>query len=93
MHEPTATVFRDPKRFPLRIGDRMKAAGMEAEIKTLAADGILPGRIDFHFDKALEDSSYVWVYWDKRQYARLDLPKVGEQRQLAVLAYAEVLAK
>lgn len=93
MNEPTATVFRDPKRFPLRIGDRIKASGMEAEIKALTKTGTLPERIDFHFDKPLEDSSYVWIYWDKRQFAMLDLPKVGEARALPVVPYAEAIAK
>lgn len=93
IHEPTATVFRDPKRFPLHVGDRIKAAGMEAEIKTLTNDGVLPERIDFRFDKSLEDSEYVWIYWDKRQYAVLDLPKVGEDRALPIVPYAEAIAK
>lgn len=93
LHEPTSTVFRDPKRFPLSVGDRVKAAGMEAEIKTLTKTGALPERIDFHFDKPLEDSSYVWTYWDKRQFAMLDLPKVGETRAVPVVPYAEAIAK
>jgi hypothetical protein len=93
MHEPTATVFRDPKRFPFRVGDRIEASGMEAEIKTLTANGSLPERIDFHFAKKLEDASYTWVYWDKRQFVLLDLPKVGEERELPVVPYTEAIGK
>lgn len=91
MHEPTATVFRDPRRFPLRVGDRISAKGLVAEVMTMTADGKLPERIDFHFDKAINDSSYVWIYWDKRHYAPLDLPNVGEERDLPVVPYNEAI--
>lgn len=91
MHEPTATVFRDPKRFPFRVGDRVVLEGMTAEIMTLTPDGFLPERIDFHFDKPLEDASYHWIYWDKRQFALLPMPKVGETRELPVVPYGEAL--
>jgi hypothetical protein len=91
MHEPTATVFRDLKRFPFRVGDRVSAKGMVAEVVSLTADGQLPERIDFHFDKPIDDPSYVWIFWDKRQYAPLDIPKVGEERILPVVPYGEVL--
>jgi len=91
MHEPTATVFRDPKRFPLRVGDRRSAKGLVAEVMTMNADGKLPERIDFHFDKAIDDPSYLWIYWDKRQYAPLDMPKVGEERELPVVPYGEAI--
>lgn len=91
MHEPTATVFRDPKRFPLRLGDKIDAAGMTMDVVSMTADGQLPERIDFHFDRSLDDPYYVWIYWDKRQYAPLPMPKVGEEKELPVIPYGEAL--
>lgn len=93
MHEPTATVFRDPKRFPLRKGDRVTLQGMTAEIVSLTVNGQLPERIDFHFDKSLDDPTYVWVYWDKRQFAMLTMPNVGAEATLPVVPYNEAIAK
>lgn len=91
LHDPTATVFRDPKRFPFRVGDRVLLTGMTVEIMSLTADGALPERVDFHFDKPLEDASFFWVYWDKHRFAPLKMPAVGEERELPVIPYGEVL--
>lgn len=90
-HEPTAMVFRDPKRFPLRVGDKVHTTGMVVEVMSLTPDGQLPERIDFRFDKPLDDPSHVWIYWDKTQFAPLDLPNMGEERALPVVPYGEAL--
>ncbi|MDI1446333.1 hypothetical protein [Polyangium sp. 6x1] len=85
--DPTATVFRDPERFPLRAGDRVPVGAMEAEIVSVTEDGTVPSRIDFHFDKSLDDPSMVWVVWEKTRYVPLVVPKVGETRELPVASY------
>jgi len=91
LHEPTSTVFRDPKRASLRVGDRVVLRGMVAEIMSLTPDGRLPERVDFHFDKQLDDPSFVWVFWDERLFSRLEPPKAGEKRVLPVLPYGEAI--
>lgn len=91
MHEPTATVFRDPQRFPMRVGDRIVAKPMTAEVVSMTADGKLPERIDFHFDKPLDDPSYVWIYWDKRQFVRLDPSQISDERELPVVPYGDAV--
>jgi hypothetical protein len=66
---------------------------MVAEIMTMTMTtaGPLPERIDFHFDKPIDDPSYLWIYWDKLHYAPLDLPKLGEDRVLPVVPYGEAI--
>lgn len=91
LHEPTSTVARDVKRFPFRVGDRVVLAGLTVEIMTLTPDGSLPERVDFHFDKSLDDASFYWVYWDKHRFAPLTMPNVGESLDLPVIPYGEVL--
>lgn len=91
LHEPTSILFRDPKRYPVHVGDRFVVTGMVAEIVTMMPDGQLPERIDFRFDKPLDDPSFTWVFWDKRQYSLLSLPRVGEERVLPVVPYGEAI--
>ncbi|TKC90557.1 hypothetical protein [Polyangium fumosum] len=85
--EPTATVFRDPEKAPLRVGDRVDVGSMVAEVVTLTPDGKLPAQIDFHFDRSLEDPSMVWVVWEKTRFVPFEVPKVGETRELPVVPY------
>ncbi len=91
LHEQTSVLFRDPDRAPLRVGDRFTLPGMVAEIKSLTHNGKLPLRIDFHFDKPLEDASFVWIYWHETRYAPLVLPTVGEEKPLPVVPYGKAI--
>ncbi len=86
-HEPTASVFRDPSSAPLGVGDRVAVEGMVAEVATLTEDGKLPSRIDFRFDRSLDDPSMVWVFWEKTRFVTFVVPKVGEPRALPVASY------
>ncbi|MDI1482732.1 hypothetical protein [Polyangium sp. y55x31] len=85
--DPTATVFRDPEKAPLRVGDRIPIGTMVAEIVSLAEDGKVPSRIDFHFDRSLDDPSMVWLVWERTRFVPFVVPKVGETREMPVASY------
>lgn len=88
--EPTAKVFRDPKRAPLRAGDRVSLAGFTVEVMSVTEDGF-PRRIDFHFDKPLEDPSMLFIYWNERKFEPLTLPAKGESKELPVVPYSKAV--
>ncbi|MDC3961398.1 hypothetical protein KEG38_46690 [Polyangium jinanense] len=85
--DPTATVFRDTEKAPLRVGDRVPVGAMAAEIVSVTEDGKLPSRIDFHFDRSLDDPSMVWAVWEKTRFVPFVVPKVGETNELLVVSY------
>ncbi|MDC3954768.1 hypothetical protein KEG38_49140 [Polyangium jinanense] len=85
--DPMATVFRDMQKAPLRMGDRVPVGAMVAEIVSVTEDGKLPSRVDFHFDRSLDDPSIVWVVWEKTRFVPFVAPKVGETRDLVVVSY------
>lgn len=85
--DPTATVFRDPEKAPLRVGDRVTFGGVVAEVVSLTADGKLPSRIDFHFDRSLDDPSIVWIFWERTRFVPFVVPKIGETNELPVVSY------
>ena len=89
--EPTSKVFRDPKKAPLRVGDKVAIDGFVAEIMSVTAEEGLPERIHFHFDRALEHPSMVFIYWNERRWEPLVIPAMGEERKLPVVAYQKAI--
>ncbi|MDI3283885.1 hypothetical protein [Polyangium sp. 15x6] len=85
--DPTATVFRDTEKYPLRVGDRVPLGAMVAEIVSLTEDGKFPSRIDFHFDRSLDDPSMAWVVWERTRFVPFVVPKVGETSEVPVASY------
>jgi hypothetical protein len=91
-HEATSKVFRDPREAPLRVGDRVAIAGMEAEIVALTPDGAQPARVHFHFARSLDDPALIFIYWNRTGFAPLVLPAIGAERELPVVDYQTAMS-
>jgi hypothetical protein len=86
-HEPLSNVYRNGGA-PLHVGDRIAIRGMTLEVKSLSPDGSRPERIDFHFDRPLDDPSLVWIIWRGTSFAPFAVPAIGEERTLPALDMA-----
>lgn len=60
---------------PLRAGQVVRIAGLDVEV--LEMDGWGPRRVRFHFDRDLDDPSFVFLIMTKRGLTRFSLPRVG----------------
>jgi hypothetical protein len=82
-HEPMSNLYRNGA--PMHVGDRITLDGMVAEVKSLTPDGGRPERVDFHFDRPLDDPSLVWIVWHETSFVPLVLPAIGEERALPAI--------
>jgi hypothetical protein len=64
-----------------RPGDRVRVAGMEAEVTALTADA-RPAEAVVRFDKPLEDAQYRWFSWSNRRLVPFTPPASGQSVQL-----------
>ncbi len=69
-------LFRDIKRDPFEVGDRLELTDLTIEIRAVE-DG-RPMDVRFRFAQPLEDPSLRWVRWDNGIYVPFELPTVGE---------------
>ncbi len=79
---PLGRLFRDEVR-PVRVGDRVELPGVSVHVLSVTEDGA-PSRVQFAFDRPLEDPSLRFVIWQGRGYAPFPLPKVGERVEIPV---------
>ncbi|MGK3961845.1 hypothetical protein WMF01_14845 [Sorangium sp. So ce1667] len=80
-HNAMSKIHRT-ERDPLRAGERIDVSGMTATVLSLTPDGSRPQRVEFRFDRPLEDPELVWVTWRDTGFERFDLPPVGGERVL-----------
>lgn len=74
-----------PDTLPFHEGDRVRMAGMQAEIVAIK-DG-RPQRVRFRFDRSLDDSSYVVLDSTSDGLRRVRMPTVGDRITLAGPAF------
>jgi hypothetical protein len=67
-------LYRDAT--PMRLGERIELTGVTVEVTALMADG-RPAEARFHFDRALEDPSLLWLRWRDGVYVPFVPPPVG----------------
>jgi hypothetical protein len=72
-------LYRDAT--PMRLGERIELTGVTVEVTALTADG-RPAGARFHFDRALEDPSLLWLRWRDGVYVRFEPPPVGANVRL-----------
>jgi hypothetical protein len=87
VHEQTERVVRGAR--PFRLGERIALPGLEVEITALTRDA-RPQRARFHFERALEDPSYLWLAWRNEGFAPFQPPATGTIR-LARADFATML--
>lgn len=73
-------IFRRPQTHPMRVGDRVRLEGMEAEVLAANEEG-RPLAVRFTFDRPLEDPSLTWLTWVKGRYVPYTLPEIGASNQ------------
>lgn len=73
---PSERLFRDTAHFPFHRGDVITLAETRIAIAEVTPDG-RPATVLAHFEKPLEDSSYVFLAWKGATYAPFELPPVG----------------
>jgi hypothetical protein len=74
--------FRDLKRWPFHVGDRIALANLSVEVREVDARGA-PTRARFTFDRPLEAPGIAFRYWDKGDVVAWTPPPVGDRLQLA----------
>lgn len=72
-------MLRTPAR-PFHPGERIPLAGLTIEIETVAAGRPLTALA--HFDRPLDDPSYLWVRWLGKSYAPWTPPALGARDTL-----------
>jgi hypothetical protein len=75
MEAPFEILYRNPK-FPLRVNDEFQLSGLTA--KVLAVDEIGPTRVEFKFDRSLDDPSIYFLGWTSGRLERIQMPSIGE---------------
>ncbi|AKT44150.1 hypothetical protein [Chondromyces crocatus] len=90
LHDWTSLLFRSPKR-PFHVGERVQVPGMVAEVTSLMEDQVRPRRVDFTFDRSLEDPSLVWLIWEGTQFVGFVPPAVGASVTLPAIDYAQAI--
>lgn len=73
---PLGRLFRSETR-PFHPGDQVEVPGFSAQVLETTADGA-PSRVEFRFDRPLEDPSLRFLIWSGDGYAPFVLPRVGE---------------
>jgi hypothetical protein len=71
---------------PFRQGDVVRLDGMTATVVSITADG-RPQRMQFQFERPLEDPSYRWVTWEKTGCVPTKPPAVGAKVKIASIDY------
>ncbi|UQA57613.1 hypothetical protein [Polyangium aurulentum] len=82
-HDALSNVYRNDA--PVRVGDRIALEGMVAEVMSSTPDGKRPERVDFHFDRPLDDPSLTWILWHETSFVPFVLPAIGEERTLPAI--------
>ncbi len=77
---PLGRLFRSEVR-PLQVGDRVELPGVTAHVLETTSDGA-PARVEFRFDRALEDPVLRFLIWQGNGYAPFGLPKVGARVEI-----------
>jgi hypothetical protein len=77
---PLGRLFRSEAR-PLRAGDRVEMPGLSIHVLAVTAEGA-PSRVEFFFDRVLEDPSLRFVVWRGDGYAPFSPPRVGKRVEL-----------
>jgi hypothetical protein len=86
----TTQLMLRSKARPMHLGERVVLSGMTIEVSDLSTDA-RPLEILVHFAVGLEDSSLVWLRWEKHGYVPFHLPEVGETVILPAADMADVL--
>ncbi|MBU0992079.1 MAG: hypothetical protein KJ737_06255 [Proteobacteria bacterium] len=73
--ERGSTGFRD-QLHPLQKGKRIELTGLTIEILSLTTDG-RPEKVAFHFKKAFDDPSLIFLKWHSGRYVRFEPPDIG----------------
>jgi hypothetical protein len=63
------------------VGWRRQVAGMRVEVLSSMPDG-RPAKVAFHFDRPLNDPSFVWLTWQGSTFVAFTPPQLGETVQL-----------
>jgi hypothetical protein len=88
VHEQTERVVRGAR--PFTLGERIALPGLEIEIVALTADA-RPQRARFHFERALEDPSYVWLVWRDEGFVPFQTPALNATIHLPRTDFATML--
>ena len=67
-------MMRSPRLRPFKVGDRVALAGLTIEVTAVTSDG-RPQAITAHFDKRLDDPSFVWLRWQGHTYVPIAAPR------------------
>jgi hypothetical protein len=73
---PSEKLFRNTSDQPFVVGESIDTEGMIVTISRVTEDG-RPAEILAHFDRPLEDPSYLWFAWKAGGYARFTPPSIG----------------
>lgn len=78
---PFDASLRNLARAPFHAGDRLDLPYFHVEVREVDSHGA-PTRVRFTFERALEDPSLAFRYWDGDQIARWTPPAIGSEVQL-----------
>ena len=67
-------MMRSPRLRPFNVGDRVALSGMQIEVTAVTGDH-RPRELTAHFDRPLDDPSYVWLHWQGHTYAPIAAPR------------------
>jgi hypothetical protein len=74
------SVFRGPDN-PFTLGENIELAGLKVEVTELAEEG-WPSEVSYHFEKPLDDPSYLWFRINGTNYEPMPVPALGETIRL-----------
>ncbi|MCC6621816.1 MAG: hypothetical protein IT385_11210 [Deltaproteobacteria bacterium] len=78
-------MVRDP-RDPMRVGHRVRLAGVDVEVTALTADG-RPAATRWRFDRPLEDPTWTWLRWSDAPlgFVPWTPPAIGDRTTLPAI--------
>jgi hypothetical protein len=89
-HDQFSQIFRSPS-IPFHAGDVVNEKGMRVEIMEVDA-AALPRRIQFHFDRPLDDPELVWITWERQGFIPWKPPAQSEKVTVASANFIEALS-
>ncbi|AUX44425.1 uncharacterized protein SOCE26_058890 [Sorangium cellulosum] len=90
-HNAMSNIHRTA-RSPMRAGERVELSGMTATVLSLTPDGSRPQRVEFRFERPLDDPGLVWVTWIDTRFERFEVPPVGGERVLSAIDLQKAFA-
>jgi hypothetical protein len=88
-HDQFSQVFRSPS-IPFHVGDVVNEKGLRVEIMEVDA-AALPRRVQFRFDRPLDDPELVWITWQHQGFIPWKPPAQGEKVTVASANFIEAL--